>query len=47
MVDWTEKEDVKKEMRREIKDILRKIHFPDEELELFVRELIELAEKRL
>jgi len=46
VVDWTEKEDVKKEMRRELKDLLRKVNFPDKELELFVRELIELAEKR-
>ena len=46
VVDWTEKEDVKKEMRREIKDLLRKIRFPAEEIERFVRELIELAEKR-
>jgi type I restriction enzyme R subunit len=46
VVDWTEKEDVKKEMRREIKDLMRKLDFPHEELELFVRELIELAEKR-
>jgi type I restriction enzyme R subunit len=47
VVDWTEKEDVKKEMRRELKDLLRKINFPEEDLELFVRELVELAEKRL
>ncbi len=46
VVDWTEKEDVKKEMRREIKDLLRNIRFPAEEIERFVRELIELAEKR-
>ncbi len=46
VVDWTEKEDVKKEMRRELKDLLRKINFPDEEIEIFIRELIELAEKR-
>jgi type I restriction enzyme R subunit len=46
VVDWAEKEDVKKEMRREIKDLLRKINFRAEELERFVRELIELAEKR-
>jgi type I restriction enzyme R subunit len=46
VVDWTEKEDVKREMRREFKDLLRKINFPDEEIEIFVRELIELAEKR-
>ena len=46
VIDWTEKEDVKKEIRRELKDLLREIGFPPDDLELFIRELIELAEKR-
>jgi type I restriction enzyme R subunit len=44
MVDWIEREDIRKEIRRELKEILRSIGFPDERLELFVRELIQLAE---
>lgn len=43
VVDWVEKEDVQKEMRRDIKNLLRKIGFPSDKLELFTREVLELA----
>jgi type I restriction enzyme, R subunit len=43
VVDWIEKEDVQKEMRRDIKNLLRKIGFPSDKLELFTREVLELA----
>lgn len=47
VVDWTEKEDVQKEMRREIKNILREIKFPEDKREFFTREALELARVRL
>lgn len=47
VVDWADKEDVQKEMRRELKNLLRKMNFPTGELDLFVREVLELAKTRL
>jgi type I restriction enzyme R subunit len=47
VIDWTEKEDVQKEMRREIKNILREIKFPEDKREFFTREVLELARVRL
>ncbi len=47
VVDWTEKEDVQKVIRREIKESLRKIGFPTDKLEIFAREILELARVRL
>jgi 2,3-bisphosphoglycerate-independent phosphoglycerate mutase len=34
VIDWIEKEDVQKEMRRGIKELLRAKNFPEDELEL-------------
>jgi hypothetical protein len=33
-------------MRRDIKDLLRKIEFPSDKLEFFTREILELARAR-
>jgi len=44
IIEWTTKENIKKEMRRAIKDQLRSIGFPPDELELFTREVMDLAE---
>jgi len=46
VIDWIDKEDVQKEMRRDIKSILRKIEFPSDKLEFFIREVLELARAR-
>lgn len=46
VIDWINKEDVQKEMRRDIKNVLRKIGFPPDRLELFTREVLELARVR-
>lgn len=46
VIDWVEKEDIQKEMRRDIKNRLREISFPDRKLELFTREVLELARAR-
>jgi len=46
VVDWCEKEDIQKEMRREIKDRLREIGFHDRKLDFFTREIMELARAR-
>jgi type I restriction enzyme R subunit len=46
VIDWVEKEDIQKEMRRDIKNRLRDISFPDRKLELFTREVLELARAR-
>ena len=46
VIDWIDKEDVQKEMRRDIKSILRKIKFPPHKLEFFIREVLELARAR-
>jgi type I restriction enzyme R subunit len=45
-VDWIEKEDVQKEMRRKIKDGLRDAGFPADEIEKAAREFLELARAR-
>jgi len=47
VIDWCEKEDIQKEMRREIKDRLREIGFHDRKLDFFTREIMELARARL
>ena len=47
VIDWIEKEDAQKEMRREIKNILREIKFPEDKSELFTREALDLARVRL
>ena len=42
----TSKEDVQKEIRRDIKTLLRKIKFPPNKLEVFTREILDLARTR-
>lgn len=44
VIDWTEKEDIKREMRRQIKKELRPSPIPNKELDRVTRELIELGE---
>ena len=46
VIDWVDKEDVQKEMRRNVKNCLRKVEFPPDELEPFTREVLELARAR-
>jgi type I restriction enzyme R subunit len=46
VIDWIDKEDIKKEMRREIKEILKKIGFPLDKLENFKAEIMNLAEAK-
>ncbi|MGB8953082.1 MAG: type I restriction endonuclease subunit R [Candidatus Aminicenantales bacterium] len=44
VIDWIDREDIKKEIRRAIKDQLKKIRFPDEKMETFTAEILSLAE---
>jgi type I restriction enzyme R subunit len=44
VIDWIDREDIKKEMRRDIKDYLKKIEFPSEKMERFTAEILSLAE---
>jgi len=46
VIDWIDKEDIQKEIRRDIKNMLRKTGFPPDRLELFAREVLELARAR-
>ena len=46
VIDWTDREDILKEMRRSIKDLLIKIGFSSDKRELFTREIVELARAR-
>lgn len=46
VVDWIEREDIKKEIRREIKERLKKIGFPSEKMEKFTAEILSLAEAK-
>lgn len=46
VIDWVEKEDIKREIRRKIKDRLRKLSFSEEKLESFVAEIMDLASNR-
>lgn len=46
VIDWIEKEDIQKDMRRDIKSLLRAIGFPARKLEFFTREVLELARAR-
>jgi type I restriction enzyme R subunit len=43
VIDWIEKDDVKKEIRRGIKELLRTVEFPEDKLELLVREIMDVA----
>jgi type I restriction enzyme R subunit len=43
VIDWTEKEDVKKEMRKEVKRLMRTKGFQEDQLEPLAREILNLA----
>ncbi len=43
VIDWTEKEDIKREMRREIKGLLRERGFQEEQVEPITVEIMNLA----
>ena len=43
IIDWTEKEDVKKEMRKEVKRLMRTKGFQEDQLEPLTREILNLA----
>jgi len=46
VIDWSQKEDVKRQMRRKIKRELRSVEYPQEKLEDIASRLVELAERR-
>ena len=43
VIDWTEKEDIQREMRKEIKRLLRAKGFPEEQVEPLTREVLNLG----
>ena len=43
IIDWQDREDIQKEMRRDIKEFLVTHGFPKQKLEMFTRELIDLS----
>ena len=43
VIDWTEREDIQKEMRREIKRLLRSKECPKDKIEPLAREILSLA----
>jgi type I restriction enzyme R subunit len=43
IIDWTEKEDVQREMRREVKRLLRGKGFREEQIDPLTREILNLA----
>jgi len=43
VIDWTEREDIQKEMRKEIKRLLRSKQCPGDQIEPLAREMISLA----
>jgi type I restriction enzyme R subunit len=47
VIDWLEKEDIQKEIRRGIKELLRAEHFPEAKLEFLVREIMDVARVQL
>jgi type I restriction enzyme, R subunit len=47
VIDWTEKEDVQREMRRQIKRQLRAAGYPDERIEPLTAQMMDLARARL
>lgn len=47
VIDWTRKDDVQREMRREIKRHLRSAGYPDDQLEAVTAKLMDLARVRL
>jgi type I restriction enzyme R subunit len=47
VIDWTEREDIQKEMRREIKRLLRSKGCPEDKIEPLTREIVSLARIQL
>jgi type I restriction enzyme R subunit len=43
VIDWTEKEDIQREMRKEVKRLLRSKGFQEDHLEPLTREILNLA----
>ena len=43
VIDWTEKEDIQREMRKEVKRLLRTKGFQEESIESLTREILNLA----
>jgi hypothetical protein len=43
VIDWTEKEDIQREIRKEVKRLLRAKGFQEENLESLTREILNLA----
>ena len=43
VIDWTEKEDIQREMRREVKRLLRSKGFQEDHIEPLTREILNLA----
>jgi len=47
VIDWTDKDDIQKEIRREIKKLLRSNACPEDQIEPLTREILSLARSRL
>ncbi len=47
VIDWTNREDIQKEMRREIKKFLRSAACPEDQIEPLTREVLSLARIQL
>ena len=47
VIDWTNREDIQKEMRREIKKLLRSTACPEAQIEPLTREVLSLARIQL
>jgi len=45
-VDWQHKEDIQREMRRDIKHPLRAAHFPEKDLDQTVAGIVDLLKAR-
>jgi type I restriction enzyme R subunit len=43
VIDWVEREDIQKEMRREIKKLLKSNECPEDKVEPLTREIVSLA----
>jgi type I restriction enzyme R subunit len=46
VVDWHQKEDTKREMRRQIKRVLRAARYPSDEIQDMTSEIVDLAARR-
>ena len=47
VIDWTDREDIQKEIRREIKKLLRSNACPEDQIEPLTREILSLARIQL